>query len=431
MKKRSIALASALLVGLLGGCVINKGEGVYRAPEDTHYTVRYMTNGDPSSVELSSGNSALSDSVLFSKENIEKGGKATAPTSAPQRNGYDFVGWSLNKNGVELYDFNNAVTSNVTLYAKWERSGDIISSEYVEPVLTFKEKVDNSVNGVSLNGVLNVPISNGSVSLTTVGIRKLTENADNVKELLNYTINSSATITSATFALNTISLAYTYGGSTSNVSVTVKNITASLNVGNSTYESKAVNYEKKDIAPYKVILGGSSSMEFWTSSKEDMDPVTTLNVGIGGTTVEHWSNYLAQRLIYPYSPRAVVLYVGINNIINNSKTGTQTGDALKVLFDDIHSHLPDTTIYYVLINLVPGYMKYQADIEKSNSMVAEYSKGKDWMQLIDAGKDLLKETGKPNSAYFRTDGLHMTISGYSIWGKTIKDYFVEHEKSIW
>ena len=178
-------------------------------------------------------------------------------------------------------------------------------------------------------------------------------------------------------------------------------------------------------------MAGSSSMENWTTSVTDMAPVTTANVGIGGTTVEQWSEKLAKRLIYPYDPRAVILYVGINNIINSKKSGQETGNALITLFNDIHAHLPNAQIYFILINKVPGYTTYYDDIDIANGTVLSYAGAKDYMTLIDAGRGLIKQSGKTNSAYFLTDGLHMSLCGYVIWGKAVKDAFIEKEKELY
>ncbi|MFA6800942.1 MAG: InlB B-repeat-containing protein [Acholeplasmataceae bacterium] len=40
----------------------------------------------------------------------------------PVRQGYDFMGWYADENFVDTYDFNQAVTQNMTIYAKWELS---------------------------------------------------------------------------------------------------------------------------------------------------------------------------------------------------------------------------------------------------------------------------------------------------------------------
>ena len=51
-------------------------------------------------------------------QNVEYEGKATEPTPAPKKEGYDFTGWYLNEN--DKFDFDTTITSDITLTAKWE-----------------------------------------------------------------------------------------------------------------------------------------------------------------------------------------------------------------------------------------------------------------------------------------------------------------------
>ena len=59
----------------------------------------------------------MNDSVKYKTLQVESGNKVSAPTN-PTKDGYNFVGWY---NGGELYNFQNKVTSNLTLTAKWEK----------------------------------------------------------------------------------------------------------------------------------------------------------------------------------------------------------------------------------------------------------------------------------------------------------------------
>ena len=372
---------------------------------------------------------------MFYAAEIKAGEKAVKPASDPQLGGYDFVGWAVEKNGA-LYDFNSAVNGSLTLYAKYARaaasSGD---ADFKEAEFVFEEKKDAAVDGIEVYKVCNQPVENGNVNLTALAIRLLSE-ADDVRHYLGYAVNPSAEISSAVYSGGKITVEYAWEGQKS-LEITVTDVTASLKVNNDTYENKAKKYEQTASLKRKgIVMAGSSSMENWTTSKEDMSPLSTVNVGIGGTVAEQWTESLAQRLIYPFDPRAVVLYVGVNNIVNASKTGEQTGNALKLLFDDIHAHLPDATVYFIMINDIP--LVYQSDrigqreeIEIANGIVREYAEGKEWMVLVDAGAGLIKDSGKPNSAYFLTDGLHMSLCGYAIWGAAVKEAVIGRERVIY
>lgn len=64
--------------------------------------------------------------VIFSNDGnrtivtVEKGERVEEPNE-PTKDGYVFIGWFKNLTDKEAYDFDDEVTSNFTLYAKWEK----------------------------------------------------------------------------------------------------------------------------------------------------------------------------------------------------------------------------------------------------------------------------------------------------------------------
>ena len=400
-------------------------------------SVRYLLNVPGETVTLSSGREAIAEDVLFYVQSVKTGDVVTPPTEEPKRSGYVFKGWATDQDGTETFDFTKPLTGSVNLFAKWERDeGTTTQESYTEPRLTFTEKIDDS-KSFDLYGVCNQKIANGAVDLTTAAINRLTAKATNVKELLNYTRASATAVKSATYADGVVSVTYTAGGVDTKIDVTVNDVTATEKyvMTNETYENKAKKYESTDFegyASYNVIMGGSSSMENWSTSVDDMQPVTTKNVGIGGTSAIQWLT-LSDRLIMPYNPRTVVLYVGINDIINYGKTGKVTGDNLIALFEHIHECLPDTLIHYILINHVPGYYTgtYAKYIDTANNAVIEYASTHSFLNVIDAGTVLEKKSGKYSEAYFLSDKLHMTIAGYELWGDVVKKAVIAKDKELY
>ena len=454
MKRIAIALILTiciLCVVFLPAC---KKSGHYKyKPLDI--TVRYLKNIPGEKIEMSSGREVIAENTVFDTQSAKSGEKLTPPQTTPTREGYVFVGWAVDKEGTTLYDFDKEVTGSLNLYAKWGRSTDAeIALDYSEPKLSFEEKIDDSKGAFLLTGVCNQPIVNGVVKLTTVGINRLTHGSSDVKAYLNYTRASSTTVNSATYEAGVVTVKYTASGVQNTVSVTVNDISASLKIvdasskkiDESTFETKARRYEDP-LEPgnssenfdyygsYEVIMGGSSSMENWSASSEYMLPATTKNVGIGGSSAAYWRDNLADRLIIPFNPRAVILYVGINDIINYGQNGKTTANNLKGLFRHIHECLPDATIHYILINKVPQhYTGTNATyIDQANNAIIEFAadEGKSYMNIIDAGTVLEKKSKEYSWGYFLSDGLHMSLAGYELWGAEVKKSFVAKEKEIY
>ncbi len=412
MKAKYLLLLPVLL---LSAC---KEKGIEQ--DNAHYAF-FMWNYPRMNAETPNGFIETADNMVYERKVIEIGQTFTAPENDPERENYEFQGWFKEKTCENLWNFTSDIPEHsVYLYAKWGTSSE---EDYIEPEYTYPETIITDAN-YRVTGILNMPIkTDNSVDLTTAAIGRLKQSPDNVSFAINYERKQDVTLTSATYNDSTkkINIAVSSGETWE---IKVNDVTAALSIAsdNTYYETKAVNYEKDlDIDNYHIALAGSSSMENWSTSSEDMAPIVTFNHGIGGTTVEQWTNKLLQRLVLPYSPKAVVYYVGVNNIINSGKNGVETGNALKALFDKTHERLPKSKIFYVLINKLPSYPHYQEYFDTANDMALEYQSQHDYLVCIDAGKGLLKDNGLPNAGYFLTDGLHMSKAGYVIWGKAVKD----------
>ena len=385
------------------------------------YNVDFFNNYQREDFTLSNGRTGKGNNLLYQSVEALENGLLNKPTD-PVRKNYEFQGWYKETACVNAWNFeSDTVTSNLRLFAKWG-IGEI-EVEPEPPYTPPSTVLDNSAStDFVVNSVMNFKVSSDSVDLPTSALMKLDDSKDNVLPLLEYKVKAGKTIT-ATYASNTIKV--TCGQNTQNIAVYDNSL--NLTVSNSTYENKAKKYEEKALEEesYHVMLAGSSSIEFWETSKTDLTPVVSYNHGIGGTTIEEWTTCLNQRLVYPYKPKMVVYYVGINNVINSKQDKDTIWNNLRAFFEETHASLPDTKVQYIMMNLIPNYKDYFPVINAVNAQVVEYQKSNTWLTLINPGTALLKENGEPNAAYFRTDGLHLSYYGYVIWGGIIKESIIK------
>ena len=386
-------------------------------PQLRTFQVDFYNNYLREEFTLSNGTKGRGNNLLYkSVEAFEY-----QPLEKPEdtsRARYEFQGWYKEKECQNEWNFtSDLVTSNMRLFAKWGYSSE---QEEQEPSYTPPSTVlaESAATSYELDSIMNFKVNNEVINLPNAALMKLEANKDNILPLMEYRVKASKTIT-ATYANNQIVI--TCDGETR--TIIVKDDSLNLKMDNSNYESKAKKYEAKalDEESYHVMLAGSSSIEFWESSTEDLMPVISYNHGIGGTTIEEWDNKLNQRLVFPYKPKMVVYYVGINNVINSKQDAATIWNNLKNFFDHTHAALPNTKMQYIMMNLIPGYKGYFDTINAVNANVVEYQKSNTWLTLINPGTALLKENGEPNAAYFRTDGLHLSYYGYVIWGGIIRE----------
>jgi len=436
MKNKALLLASCLL---LTGCSpvteiikVNYSDSGYSMKdiEEEKVTVAFYYNFNKQEVNLNSGLYATGDNLALKVDQIDKGTKVSKPDIDPIRKNYEFDGWHKDAQQASLFDFESElINKNTTLFAHWKK---VQEEEFVEPEYVEPSKIDDNISQlIEMKSVLNNPIESSQVKLAKASIARLVKDKADVTKTLGYKIKSDVTLT-ATYDENTKKISYSAskGGQEVNGTIQVVDNSASLIVNNSTYENKAVKYENNSasILDHKIMLAGSSSMENWSTSTEDLLPLTTYNHGIGGTTAQQWRDSLNQRLVYPFSPKTVVYYVGVNNLINSGDSADTTSSVLLEMFNDVHDHLPNTKVYWVLINALPGYPSYLSKINQVNNAVKEYEKTHDFFTTLDAGQKLLKDNGEPNSAFFLTDGLHMSKYGYVLWGGYIKQHLIDDMK---
>ena len=386
------------------------------------YYVDFFNNYLREDFELSDGTKGKGNNIIYLTIQVGEGDKVEKPAD-PVRARYEFQGWYLEEACENVYDFNQEVTGNLRLFAKW---GIAQEDEGQEPPYTPPSTVVPDEAGIDymIDSIMNFKINGGVVKLPTAAIARLEANKDNVLPLMEYRVKSDITMT-ATYASNAITVKI---GEQTNT-ITVRDDSAKYIVtSNSNYETKAKKYEDKieeENENYHVMLAGSSSIEFWESSKQDLMPVISYNHGIGGTTIEEWDEKLNPRLVFPYKPKMVVYYVGINNVINSKQDASTILNNLEKFFNDTHEALPNTKVQYIMMNLIPGYKDYITTINTVNAKEVEYQQSNPWLTLINPGTALLKENGEPNAAYFRTDGLHISYYGYVVWGGIIKKSIFE------
>ena len=89
------------------------------------YTVTFNSNGG-SAVKV---------------QTVKNGAKASKPAD-PAKSGYAFKGWYSDKSLTKAYDFNSAVRSNLTLYAKWEAKSQAYAILYKDGLLCLQAGAD-------------------------------------------------------------------------------------------------------------------------------------------------------------------------------------------------------------------------------------------------------------------------------------------------
>jgi len=178
--------------------------------------------------------------------------------------------------------------------------------------------------------------------------------------------------------------------------------------------------KEKNPGKRPILFIGSSSIVGWKSLESDFPGKRLLNRGFGGSQTDE-VHYYAFRILYPYKPKQVVIYVGDNDIAAGKSSETVYND-LKDLFDDIRYQLPKTKITYISIKPSPSRWHLMDEFTKTNERVKTYLESMGNASYVDVVKPMLMPNGKANPEYFLSDSLHMTPQGYSVWAEALRPH---------
>lgn len=188
------------------------------------------------------------------------------------------------------------------------------------------------------------------------------------------------------------------------------------------FEKTIVEYEKLDATSMPayggIVFTGSSSFTKWTDAAKDLAPLPIVNRGFGGSTLPEVIHF-ADRAIFKYHPKTIVIYCENDMFGKKKKTPEQVRDAYVQLTRLIHEKEPKAFIYGISLKPSPSRWAQRADTEKANRLIRDFIKTDRRHQYIDVWPVMMKND-RPDGSIFLKDSLHMNEEGYRRWTKVLK-----------
>ena len=176
-----------------------------------------------------------------------------------------------------------------------------------------------------------------------------------------------------------------------------------------------------------VLFVGSSSIRFWDSLADDMAPLVTLRRGLGGYKVGDVI-YYADRIIATYDPRAIVIFVGSNDLGagfgNVPKTPEEALRLTRDLVSKIRASQPDVPIYWLAVKPTSRDPIRWERGQVLNRRVAEWAASEPGLHFVDANERLVAPDGSADARYLMFDGIHLNDEGYGGWAPPIRQRLV-------
>lgn len=163
---------------------------------------------------------------------------------------------------------------------------------------------------------------------------------------------------------------------------------------------------------------GSSSIRMWDIATSFAD-IRTVNRGFGGATTPDVLHYYP-RLLPPAPPRAVIVYVGDNDLAAGGTPDAVTRNLLTLL-KKLRTDYPRAPIAFLSLKPSPIRWTLHPKMAQVNAAVAARAKAERF-DYLDVGSALLAPDGLPDASLFRADGLHMNPRGYQRWTRIVDDW---------
>ncbi|MCP5519203.1 MAG: hypothetical protein H7A45_18315 [Verrucomicrobiales bacterium] len=192
----------------------------------------------------------------------------------------------------------------------------------------------------------------------------------------------------------------------------------------SRFEKDAQAFAMADAAnpvpPGGILFLGSSSIRKWDTLAQDFPGLPVLNRGFGGSQMSD-AVALADRLVFPYAPRQIVLYEGDNDV-GAGKSAAQILEDFRDFAREVHARLPACRISLLAIKPSPKRKPFAVALGEANAVLRKFTETSPLLEYIDIHTPMLGDDGQPRPELFIEDNLHMNAAGYAIWTAVIRPY---------
>lgn len=176
-----------------------------------------------------------------------------------------------------------------------------------------------------------------------------------------------------------------------------------------------------------IVITGSSSIRRWhPSMKQDLEPLTVIPRGFGGSTMEDALHYI-DRIAINYKPRALVVYEGDNDTGRFMVPPEKIVSQFREIVDRVHAALPATRVY--VLSVKPSVLRraYWSKAQETNRLLKTLVAKNDLLTYVDVATPLLQSNGEVMTDIFIEDGLHLNEKGTKIWAQTIRSALMKGE----
>lgn len=162
-----------------------------------------------------------------------------------------------------------------------------------------------------------------------------------------------------------------------------------------------------------VLVVGGQRVRLWRDLPDRLAPSPTLLRPLGDATLEDLTHHY-DRLVAYYRPRVLVIVPSYSDLhIRDAKSPADFRDAARALLELDDSY--GSTAWRVLMVplMTPLHPEDNAPIRAMAHLAAELETQLPRLSVVDPNQLLTDATGRPDPAYYRSDGINLNDEGYA------------------
>jgi len=175
-----------------------------------------------------------------------------------------------------------------------------------------------------------------------------------------------------------------------------------------------------------ILFVGDSNIRLWKNLHEDMEGLTVINRGFGGSKTSDLVLY-ADRIILRYEPKSIVIGSGNNDVNAGIETELTVANYHKTI-NIIHKALPATKIFLLSTKPSPGAPEIIPLKNALNPEIIKIADQYEFVEYINVFDPLFDANMHLSDDLFIYDRGHLNENGYAIWAPIIKTQLLKFKK---
>ena len=188
------------------------------------------------------------------------------------------------------------------------------------------------------------------------------------------------------------------------------------------WEKSIAAFEEADRAssPPKgaVLFVGASTITLWKTLARDFPDHKIINRGFGGSEIVDTTHF-AERIIFPYEPKMIILRCGSNDIANG-KRPEDVLDAFRGFVGKVREKLPKTEIVFMSLNAIPSRWGQKDKDDAANKLLRAAIEKMPQVRFLDISDMVLTPEGQSRTELFGPDRLHFNEAGYKLLAERVR-----------